>query len=145
MGCHHEHFHHHRFGLPRIIAMVVAGIAIATLFALAFGWLVMLLWNWLMPVIFGLRTITYWQGFGLTVLAKLFFGGIHGKHPHRSPFGNHHDRGPAPWRWDKPDMNSPGGDRRNWIYYREYWNERGIKDFEEYLNSRKTSEGNHEE
>lgn len=33
----------------------------------------MLLWNWLMPTIFGLTTITYWQGFGLWILCDLLF------------------------------------------------------------------------
>jgi len=47
-----------------------------TAFALAFGWFVMLLWNWLMPAIFGLGAITYWQAFGLVVLAKLIFGAV---------------------------------------------------------------------
>lgn len=34
---------------------------------------VMLLWNWLMPVIFGLVKITFWQAWGLTILCNLFF------------------------------------------------------------------------
>ena len=34
------------------------------------GFIVMLLWNWLMPVIFGLTTITIWQSFGLILLSS---------------------------------------------------------------------------
>ena len=30
-----------------------------------------LLWNWLMPTIFGLPRITYWQAGGLMVMASL--------------------------------------------------------------------------
>ena len=33
------------------------------------------LWNWLMPDIFGLRTITYWQALGLMVLSWFLFRG----------------------------------------------------------------------
>ncbi len=40
----------------------------------AFSALVMLLWNVLMPVIFSLPTITFWQALGLLVLSKLLFG-----------------------------------------------------------------------
>jgi hypothetical protein len=34
-----------------------------------FGWIVMLLWNWLMPEIFGLKQVTYWQAWGLLILS----------------------------------------------------------------------------
>jgi hypothetical protein len=43
-----------------------------------FGLIVMSLWNWLMPAIFSLHTITYWQALGLLILAKIFFGGFRG-------------------------------------------------------------------
>ena len=34
---------------------------------------VMWLWNWLMPDIFGITTINYWQALGLMVLTSLLF------------------------------------------------------------------------
>ena len=37
----------------------------------ALGLFTMLLWNWLMPEIFGLKTINYWQAAGLMALANL--------------------------------------------------------------------------
>lgn len=37
---------------------------------------VMWLWNWLMPAIFGLKTLTFWQTFGLTMLANMIFGKV---------------------------------------------------------------------
>jgi hypothetical protein len=50
-------------------------------FALLCGWVVMLLWNWLMPDIFGLKQITYWQAWGLFILSSLLFKGMgHGGH-----------------------------------------------------------------
>ena len=47
-----------------------------------FGWLfgeiVMHLWNWLMPAIFGLKAITFWQAIGLLILARILVGGLGG-------------------------------------------------------------------
>lgn len=40
-----------------------------------FGWVVMLLWNRLMPEIFGLTVITYWQAWGLLILSAILFKG----------------------------------------------------------------------
>ena len=40
------------------------------------GALVMVLWNWIMPDVFGLSKITLIQGYGLLILAKLIFGGM---------------------------------------------------------------------
>lgn len=44
--------------------------------ALFFSWVVMLLWNWLMPDIFGLKEITWIQALGLNFLAGLMFSKI---------------------------------------------------------------------
>lgn len=43
-------------------------------------WVTMSLWNVLMPAIFGLGIITFWQALGLIVLAKILFGGHPGGH-----------------------------------------------------------------
>jgi hypothetical protein len=37
------------------------------------GYPVMLLWNWLMPELFGLREITFWQAIGLNMLSTILF------------------------------------------------------------------------
>ena len=42
----------------------------------AFSFLVMTLWNVLMPGIFAVHTITFWQALGLLVLSKILFGGF---------------------------------------------------------------------
>jgi len=39
------------------------------------GEAVRLLWNWLLPPLFGWREVTFWQGLGLLVLCRLLFGG----------------------------------------------------------------------
>lgn len=57
-----------------------------------FGGLVMLLWNWLMPELFNLGTITFVQATGLLLLCKILFGGLgfsHQSHGH----GGHHGCG----------------------------------------------------
>jgi len=48
------------------------------LFGWIFGEIVMHLWNWLMPALFGLHAITFWQGLGLLVLARILVGGLGG-------------------------------------------------------------------
>ena len=40
------------------------------------GFVVMSLWNWLVPALFGGRIITIWQALGVLVLSKLLFGGL---------------------------------------------------------------------
>ena len=44
------------------------------LFTWLFGELVMHLWNWLLPPIFGLHMITFWQALGLLLLSRILFG-----------------------------------------------------------------------
>jgi hypothetical protein len=44
--------------------------------------IIFLLWNWLMPVIFNLPQINYWQAIGILILSKILFLGL-GKHDHR--------------------------------------------------------------
>ena len=40
------------------------------------GGLVMQLWNWLLPPLFGWREVTFWQALGLLVLCRILFGGF---------------------------------------------------------------------
>lgn len=58
-------------------------------FIALFGWVVMLLWNLLIPELFGLQTISFWQAAGLLLLCKILFGGIGGGH-HGHGHGCHH-------------------------------------------------------
>ena len=44
------------------------------LFSLPFAWPVELLWNWLIPSIFGLAKITFWKAWGLEILFGLLLG-----------------------------------------------------------------------
>ena len=53
-------------------------VVIATVVAALFGVVVMSLWNWLVPAVFGGRTITYWQGLGVLILTRILVGGFRG-------------------------------------------------------------------
>jgi hypothetical protein len=53
-----------------------AGVAAVALF----GFIVMYLWNWLAPAVFGGRMITFWQALGLLILARILVGGLGGGH-----------------------------------------------------------------
>jgi hypothetical protein len=56
-------------GLMMFVLVIVLGVLL--------GFVVEHLWNWLMPGLFGLRTITYWQAVGLFLLSKILLGGFH--------------------------------------------------------------------
>jgi hypothetical protein len=53
-----------------------------------FGQAVLQLWNLLMPDIFGLRPITFWQAVGLMALSWILFGGL-GLFRGRPLYGGH--------------------------------------------------------
>jgi hypothetical protein len=56
------------------------------LFAFLGGELVLHLWNWLLPALFGWRQVTFWQALGILALCRILFGGF-GRHaPGRSNF-----------------------------------------------------------
>ena len=48
---------------------------LVALAALAFGWILMLLWNWLVPALFHGPVINFWQAIGILILSKMLFGG----------------------------------------------------------------------
>lgn len=53
----------------KIVLLIVVGVSLL-------GFVVMHLWNWLMPALFSLRPVTFWQALGLLLLGKLLFGGF---------------------------------------------------------------------
>jgi hypothetical protein len=63
---------------------VLKFMAIGTVAFTVFGFAVTYLWNYLMPGLFGLRMITFWQAVGLMLLGRLLFGGFR---PGRGGFG----------------------------------------------------------
>ncbi len=68
------------------VQRIVKFVILAALFVGVFSFVLMSLWNWLMPALFGWRLISYWQALGILILSKILFGGFRG--------------GPGPSRWD---------------------------------------------
>ena len=64
-------------GILAVLAMLV--------FVTLGGQVVLHLWNWLLPGLFGFRMITFWQALGILALCRILFGGFGGCH-HRSNF-----------------------------------------------------------
>lgn len=61
----------------KILEVIIAGIAALVVGIAVFGLLAalptMLLWNWLMPELFGLKEIGFWQALGLLFLSGFLF------------------------------------------------------------------------
>jgi len=60
----------------KLVWIAPLAIAAMVVFAALGGYLVMWLWNWLTPALFGWHTITFWQAFGLLGLCRILFGGL---------------------------------------------------------------------
>lgn len=127
---------------------IIGGLALATLIAFVFGYLVQHLWNWLMPGLFHLPEVNFWQAAGMVLLSRLLFGNIggghHGRH-HGRRHGNccgkqcddKHDKG-----WEKLRCHgffrrwSPSGDPKNLEHFDEWWKEGGEESFESSRNAK---------
>src|SRR6202011_4022991 len=64
------------------VVKILKFVLLGTLAAAAFSFVLMSLWNWLMPALFGWHLINFWQAVGILVLSKILFGGFRG-HPGR--------------------------------------------------------------
>ena len=71
-----------------------------SLFIVLGGEVVLHLWNWLLPSLFGWRQITFWQAVGLLALCRILFGG-HGWH--RSGRSHFNRRIAGRWKHMTPD------------------------------------------
>jgi|ERR1035441_1153912 hypothetical protein len=63
------------------------------LFMFICGEVVMRLWNWLLPGLFGWHQLTFWQAIGLLLLCRILFGGF-GSH------GSDRSKSKRKWRRD---------------------------------------------
>lgn len=65
--------------MDRRIKFLLLALLVPPLFLLFIalgGWVVMLLWNWLLPPLFGVSQVTFWQALGLLALCRILFGGF---------------------------------------------------------------------
>jgi len=79
------------------------------LFTWLFGEVVMRLWNWLAPSLFGWHPITFWQAIGLLLLCRILFGGFGGHGRDRSKW-----RRPMAERWERMTPEEREKFRKNW-------------------------------
>lgn len=109
-------------GFFKVVFMIIAII----FFLLLFGYGFMLLWNWLMPDVFGLPLLTYWKAVGILVMAKLLFGNFEGK-GHKKESKKSHKRFKNR-RWDncKSDFSK-------WEFYDDFWKEEGESAFNTFV------------
>jgi hypothetical protein len=59
--------------MEKLGGAVLGVVLVLSLLALLWGLPFMLLWNWLMPAVFGLPTIGFWQAVGMQFLSGLIF------------------------------------------------------------------------
>jgi hypothetical protein len=101
------------FYFGKFVVLGMAGLAL-------FTYVVLLLWNWLVPELFSGPELTYWQTLGVLVLAKILFSGIGPGHRKRVPYNG-----------DKREYWSHWSPR-----HRDYWR----KKFEEKMNGKSGEE-----
>src|SRR5262245_46155909 len=77
----------------RVMLMVLCGLVAIPLIGFIGGVIVMSLWNWLAPALFGLHRIGFWQALGLLALCRILFGGL-------GRYGSSRSR--SRWGWSDP-------------------------------------------
>jgi hypothetical protein len=60
----------------KLIFIAPLAILALLLFIVIGGEIVLHLWNWLLPPLFGWRQVTFWQALGLLALCRILFGGL---------------------------------------------------------------------
>jgi len=116
-----------------IAGWFILGIFAAIGFALLIGYIIMLLWNWLMPAIFGLVTINYWQAVGIIILAKFLFGGF-GNRRHKRRYSKFRNRFNE--KYQAKCEGTSKSDFSKWRFYNNYWEDEGENAYKEYLERR---------
>ena len=117
----------------KILGYIILGVCIAFLV----GYIVMRLWNWLMPDLFGLPQIDYWKALGILLLSKIIFG-----------FGGGGGDGRSKGKKSKNKnrVNACSKMRKDfsqWKHYDEFWQAEGEQSYKNYvdkLNTKKSSE-----
>ena len=96
----------------RMIWMGPAAILGMVIFITIGGEVVMHLWNWNLPAVFGWREITFWQAIGLFALCRILFGGF-GRGFHRSNV-RQRIRERMAERWEKMTPEERERSRQSW-------------------------------
>jgi hypothetical protein len=64
----------------KVAGLIVLGLFIILIGSIVGGVFTYFLWNWLMPIIFGLPIITFWQAIGLNILSAILIKGTTSTH-----------------------------------------------------------------
>lgn len=119
----HLHSKSKKVRILTYIGLFIGGITLAVVFAFLFGFIVQYIWNSVMVAVFGLGAISFWQAFGLIILAKIFFGGHGPGHSHKRPqFVENkinHVKGHM-----SPEQHSD---------YKRFWEEEGREAFDDFM------------
>ena len=108
---------------PVIVVLWVLFFAFAIVaFVAFFGFIFQYLWNWLMPELFGLTEITYWQGVGLFILFKILTGSC-GSSSCDSSKDSKSD-------CKKSDSNKSFS---KWKHYDKFWKEEGDEYYKQFV------------
>ena len=79
-----------KWKILKVALLVVVGVA-------GLGWVVMSLWNWLMPALVdGVHQLDYLHAIGLLILSRILFGGMRGRGGWHGWHGGHHRH-----RWEQ--------------------------------------------
>lgn len=116
---------HPALKILKVLGIIILAIGVFILVA----YLIMWLWNWLMPEIFSLPTIGFWQAVGIFVLAKIIFG-FGGGGDQKNKEGNRHKNRS---RSSFTSGCSMGNGYDKWKHYDQFWKEEGEAAFESYL------------
>ena len=99
-------------GKRKLFWIAPAAIAGIALFIFIGGEIVMRLWNWLLPMLFGFRQLTFWQAVGILALCRILFGS-HGFRGTRSNFRRRmHER--MDERWERMTPEERERARQTW-------------------------------
>lgn len=85
---------------PWIFRKVLMVLLFGTAAIFLFGFIVMSLWNAILPAVLHVGVISFWQALGILLLCKILFGGFHG------------GRGRGPRGWGGP---MKGNMREKWM------------------------------
>lgn len=100
----------------RIASRVAFGLLIGISIFLLFGYIVMRLWNSIMPDLLSVHQITYWQSLGLLLLTRILVGGFFGR--------GHFSRERTLCSWEPRER------------YERWWGEVGKKSYQDFVESK---------
>ncbi|MEL4106345.1 hypothetical protein AAFA46_05815 [Oscillospiraceae bacterium WX1] len=112
----------------QITLYIILGLLGVTAMGILFGYIIQLLWNWLMPELFGLGTISYWQAIGIFILAKLLFG---------FGMGGNGDKASKSNKRREQQHDAACG---NWADYDAWWEKEGKSAFQKYATEKSETE-----